>query len=75
MADASFLKTFMATSVVNLPMYEVEPLLIIGQVLNIGSSEIYCCWVFFCLFVVVLFSHYWGYVIFSYVTETKTSQE
>lgn len=41
MAKASFLKTFMATSVVNLLMYEVgtDINLTIGQVLSLGSSD------------------------------------
>lgn len=40
MADASFLKTFMATNVVNLFMYElvVKLLLITRQVFSIGSN-------------------------------------
>lgn len=52
-----------------------EPLSTIGRVLNIGSSEWFivagCIFVLFFVFPFSLF----GYVIFSYVTETKTSQE
>lgn len=53
----------MATSVVNLLMYEVGS----GQVLNLGSRDAFI--VAGCFFFIVFVSFY--RVIFSYVTKTK----
>lgn len=64
MAVASFLKTFMATSVVNLFMF--------GQVLNIGTIDRFivdgCVFFSSLFFFFPCFVSYYYVVIFSYVT-------